>query len=76
MPLTKTKFRLSKMDCASEEGMVRMALDENTAIKQLQFDLGNRELDVIHDNSSEEVLSKLDHSEPWCLYSLDGRCFG
>lgn len=60
MQLTKTKFRLSKMDCASEEGMVRMALDENTAIKQLQFDLGNRELEVIHDNSSEEVLSKLE----------------
>ncbi len=59
MPLQRTRFRIANMDCASEEGMVRMALAELTGIKQLEFDLGNRELLVIHDNPESEVLKKL-----------------
>lgn len=47
--MQKTTFKIQKMDCASEESMVRMKLEGFGNIKGLQFDLQNRQLDVIHD---------------------------
>lgn len=37
------------MDCASEENLVRMKLEGFENIKGLQFDLQNRQLDIIHE---------------------------
>ena len=36
---TKTTFRIPKMDCASEERMIRMKLEGMTTIQSMQFDL-------------------------------------
>lgn len=47
--MQKTTFKIQKMDCASEESMVRMKLEGFDNIKGLQFDLANRQLDVIHE---------------------------
>lgn len=47
--MQKTTFKIQKMDCASEESMVRMKLEGFENIKSLQFDLPNRRLDVIHE---------------------------
>lgn len=51
----KTKFHIPKMDCASEEQMIRMKLDGDPNIKHLDFDIPNRTLFVVHDNSPSDI---------------------
>lgn len=46
--LSKSLFRIRKMDCPSEENMIRIKLDGMSQIKNLSFDLEKRELTVIH----------------------------
>lgn len=46
--MKKTVFSVPKMDCPSEERLIRMALDETEGIEALSFDLGSRELAVVH----------------------------
>ncbi len=41
-------FKVTKMDCPSEEQMIRMKLEGVEAILQLNFDIPNRKLEVIH----------------------------
>ncbi len=45
----KSEFHIKKMDCPSEESLIRTKLSELDTIKSLQFDIKNRTLDVIHD---------------------------
>ena len=40
--INKTTFKVSKMDCPSEEQMIRMKLESNPQIKYLDFDIPNR----------------------------------
>ena len=53
--MQKTTFRIQKMDCASEESMIRMKLEEIDTIKGLQFDLTNRKLEVIHESDPAPI---------------------
>lgn len=46
--MEKTVFKIPKMDCPSEEALIRIKLDTISAIKNLDFDLQNRTLTVIH----------------------------
>lgn len=46
--ITKSTYKITKMDCPSEEQMIRMKLEEAENIKALNFDIPNRKLDVIH----------------------------
>ncbi len=55
----KTVFAVPKMDCPSEEQMVRLALERSEQVKALEFNLNQRSLSVIHDGSAEKILSKL-----------------
>lgn len=60
--MQKTIFRIEKMDCPSEENLIRMKLDEIAAIKALDFDIPNRKLSVFHEShldSIESALNKL-----------------
>lgn len=57
--MRKTTFLISKMDCPSEEKLIRMKLDGMAAIKHLEFDLPNRKLHVVHHNDAEEILRLL-----------------
>lgn len=58
--MKKTTFRISKMDCPSEEQLIRMKLDGLSNIKSLQFDIPDRKLTVIHSDDYEEISQRLD----------------
>ena len=53
--MLKTTFIISKMDCPSEENLIRMKLDEISSIKMLDFDIPNRKLVVFHENDLEKI---------------------
>lgn len=57
--MKKTVFEVPKMDCPSEEKLIRMAFNGQDAVKRLEFDLRSRKLTVTHENESERVLSSL-----------------
>ncbi|MEK9821027.1 MAG: cation transporter [Gammaproteobacteria bacterium] len=57
--LESTRFLIAKMDCPSEEGIIRMALRDVAEIRGLEFDLAAREIRVLHTLSPEEVLDRL-----------------
>jgi Co/Zn/Cd efflux system component len=56
----KTIFSIAKMDCASEEQLVRMKLANLENVESLSFDLQRRVLEVIHSDGHEDILQKLD----------------
>jgi Co/Zn/Cd efflux system component len=58
--MQKTLFSVSQMDCASEEQMVRLKLDDMSTIKSLAFDLKNRRVEIIHSGDYQEIFVKLD----------------
>ena len=41
-------FEISKMDCPSEENLIRMKLSEIINVAHLDFDIPNRKLTVFH----------------------------
>ncbi len=53
--MQKTVFKISKMDCPSEENLLRMQLDGITEIKQLDFDIENRTLTLFHTNNLKAI---------------------
>jgi hypothetical protein len=42
--MQKTIFNITKMDCPSEEQLIRMKLQKFDEIKSLEFDIPNRKL--------------------------------
>jgi len=56
----RTTFKISKMDCPSEEQMIRMKLDGITEIKSMEFDLGGRLLHIIHSGDYDRIFQILD----------------
>ena len=58
--MQKTTFKISKMDCSSEEQMIRMKLADLTNIKSLDFDIPNRKLTVIHIGNYDQIIQRLD----------------
>lgn len=58
--MKKTIFNVPKMDCPSEEKLIRMAFAGQNEIKNLEFDLKGRKLTVIHSNPADAVLTKLE----------------
>lgn len=56
--MKKTTFHVSKMDCPSEERIIRMKL-ENSSVKEMIFDIPNRLLTVYHESDPQLVLEKL-----------------
>ena len=52
-----TKLSVPKMDCPSEENLIRMALANVEGIRALNFDLAAHTLGVTHQGSVEAVLS-------------------
>ncbi len=53
--MQKTTFQISKMDCPSEENLIRMKLEPISTIKHLEFDLENRVLTVFHHGALTEI---------------------
>lgn len=52
-------FSVPKMDCSSEENLIRMALNGLQGINSLNFDLSKRQMSVIHEGDPREVLARL-----------------
>lgn len=53
--MNKTTFEISKMDCPSEENLIRMKLDGISSIANLDFDLANRKLIVFHGGQLDQI---------------------
>ena len=49
--MDKTQFKIPKMDCPSEENLIRLKLGDFSSIKHLNFDLSQRELTIYHSGS-------------------------
>lgn len=58
--MQKTTFKIVKMDCPSEEQMIRMKLDDLINIKSLDFDIPNRLLTVLHTDDHKQIFQRLD----------------
>ena len=56
----KSIYHISKMDCPSEEQLIRMKLSEYDSIEHLDFDIANRKLSVIHNGISTDILNLLE----------------
>lgn len=54
----KTTFHISKMDCPSEENMIRMKLD-GLQFNKLDFDIPNRNLYVLHEGDPSPIMEAL-----------------
>jgi Co/Zn/Cd efflux system component len=59
--MQKTTFKISKMDCPSEEQMIRMKLADLTNIQSLDFDIANRQLTVFHTGDYDKIFQQLDN---------------
>ena len=57
--MEKTIFEIAKMDCPSEENLIRMKLDGMTAIANLDFDVPNRKLTIYHSGQVDEIEKSL-----------------
>ena len=53
--MNKSTFTIQKMDCPSEEQMIRMKLEPISQVQHLDFDIPNRKLEVFHTAESEEI---------------------
>lgn len=53
--MRKSTFIVSKMDCPSEEQMIRMKMESYDEVKYLEFDIPNRKLEVYHQGNIEEI---------------------
>lgn len=53
--MKKTIFEITKMDCPSEENLIRMKLDGISSIVNLDFDIPNRKLTVFHSGETEQI---------------------
>jgi Co/Zn/Cd efflux system component len=58
--MQKTTFKISKMDCPSEEQMIRMKLEGLANVQSLEFDIPNRLLHVFHTDNNEQIFQRLD----------------
>lgn len=57
---TKSTFVVPKMDCPSEERMIRMALEPLDEVEGMRFDLEERTVAVVHRGPAQAVLAQLE----------------
>lgn len=53
--MEKTIFEITKMDCPSEENLIRIKLDGISSIRHLDFDIPNRQLTVFHNGDIDRI---------------------
>lgn len=53
--MNKSIFKVTKMDCPSEEAIIRMKLAPYEQVKQLDFDIPNRRLTIFHKGSITDI---------------------
>lgn len=57
--MEKTTFEITKMDCPSEENLIRMKLEGLEGIVKLDFDIPERMLFVIHEGNISQIEQSL-----------------
>ncbi|MCU0328417.1 MAG: cation transporter [Chitinophagales bacterium] len=57
--MNKSIYHISKMDCPSEEQMIRMKLADLDSIARLEFDIAARKLFVYHEGAPSEISQRL-----------------
>ena len=55
LSMEKSIFKISKMDCPSEENLIRMKLKDIPDIANLDFDIPNRTLTIYHDGNIDKI---------------------
>lgn len=58
--MKKSTYKITKMDCASEEQLIRMKLAKIAQVKQLTFDIAERKLEVLHTDTAAPITSAID----------------
>ncbi|MCC9070996.1 cation diffusion facilitator family transporter [Flavobacterium sp. F-65] len=58
--MKKSTYNIKKMDCPSEEQLIRMKLSNINQIKRLDFDIPNRKLNVYHSDDPKSITSAID----------------
>jgi Co/Zn/Cd efflux system component len=58
--MQKSIYHIEKMDCPSEEQLIRMKLEPMEGIQSLVFDLPGRTLEVYHTADADAILSALE----------------
>lgn len=58
--MNKTMFHIAKMDCPSEEQLIRVKLQDFDTIYSLDFDIPNRKLHIYHQGNPEPILRALE----------------
>jgi hypothetical protein len=53
--MDKTVFNISRMDCPSEENLVRLKLSGLHDVRQFDFDLPRRQLTVYHEGQINNI---------------------
>lgn len=53
--MKKEIFKITKMDCPSEEQLIRMKLEPLEEVQNLQFDIPNRKLTVFHIGDTSKI---------------------
>ncbi len=56
----RTTFSVKRMDCPSEEQMIRMALGDMPAVRSLRCNIPERTVEVWHSESHDGILDRLD----------------
>jgi Co/Zn/Cd efflux system component len=59
MKLVESQFAVPKMDCPSEERMIRVALDDVAGVRSVTCDLGTRRVRVVHHGGADEIATRL-----------------
>lgn len=59
MPMQESVFLVPKMDCPSEERMIRTALEGLAGIRAIDCDLAGRKVRVLHEGEAAEVGARL-----------------
>jgi Co/Zn/Cd efflux system component len=58
--MTITQFRVAAMDCAADEQLIRMRLDDVPGVRRVEIDLARRTVTVDHDADAAAVTTALD----------------
>ena len=58
--MLRSEYNIPKMDCPSEENMIRLKLDGLDDIRKLDFNLDSRTLYIMHSGDSQEITDRLE----------------
>lgn len=58
--MKKSIYNITKMDCASEEQLIRMKLANMEQVKQMEFDISQKKLEILHSGEELPITAAID----------------